>query len=223
MSAAPFDPTPMAWRALPAPPGARAVRVGLVVRDFNAPIPPVQDAAAATAATDAEALRSRLEAARTAGFAAGEAAATAHQAQSRETLEATTLAAMATALNQSTAAARSAAMEAAQGLATLLLAALASALPDASARLAADQAARLAATLGPLLTEGLAVKLNVAAGYGDAAAARIADPRVTVAEDPTLPPGDASAVWRGGGASLSLAARQAAVTDMLACFQLQES
>lgn len=223
MSAALFDPTPLAWRALPAPAGARAVRVGLVVRDFNAPVRPVEDAAVAVAAAAAEAIRLQVDAARMAGFTAGEAAATAHEALSRATQEAAALAAIATALEQSMVAARSAAMDAAQGLAALLLAALAAALPDASARLAADQAARLAAALGPLLAEGLAVRLHVAAGCGAAAVARIADPRVTVAEDPALPPGDARAAWRGGGASLSLAARQAAVAEMLASFDLQES
>ncbi len=220
MSAALFEPAPFAWRAPPVRGAARAAHGGLVVPDFDAPLPLAEDPAAELLAAAAEA--ARLETVRAADFAAGEAAGAAREAQSRMARDAAVLAAMALALEQAEAAARSAAIDGSQAVATLLLAALDAALPEAAARLAPEAAARLAAVLLPLLAEGLAVTLHVAAGCGEAAAGRLADPRVKVAEDAALPPGDARATWRGGGACLSLAARRQAVADMLACFQLRK-
>jgi hypothetical protein len=82
---------------------------------------------------------------------------------------------------------------------------------------------RLASELRPLLEEGVAVRLRVAPGVAAVAAARINDASLAVEEDPSLPPGDAVAAWRGGGAALSLAARRKAIAAVLAAFELQES
>jgi hypothetical protein len=104
----------------------------------------------------------------------------------------------------------------------MLAAALDAALPEAAARLAPEAAARLADALRPLLESGVAVTLRVAPGCAAAAAARIGDPALAIEEDQALPPGDASAAWRGGGAAVSLAARRQAVAALLQAFDLQE-
>ena len=57
----------------------------------------------------------------------------------------------------------------------------------------------------------------------DVAQPHRAEPALTITEDPSLPPGDAAAAWRGGGATLSLAARRRAVAALLHAFDLQET
>ncbi|CAA9242963.1 MAG: hypothetical protein AVDCRST_MAG08-1719, partial [uncultured Acetobacteraceae bacterium] len=57
-----------------------------------------------------------------------------------------------------------------------------------------------------------------------AAAARIGDrPGLAVEEDAALAPGDARASWRGGNAKASLAARRAAVAEIMGALGLQEA
>jgi hypothetical protein len=217
-----FQPYQVARRA--AVPAARRLAVGgFTVPDFDAPPPSdteakARAAAAALAAAAAEA--ERLEDARTAGLADGEAAGLAAAAASLAAREAAALEAIAAALADQSAALEAAAEASASALAGLLLQALDSALPAAAARLAPDCVAPFAAALAPLLAEAKAVTLHVAAGFGDATAARIADPRLAIAEDAALPPGDARACWQGGGATLSLAARRQAVAAMLEAFDL---
>ncbi|MCO6419430.1 hypothetical protein JYK14_25180, partial [Siccirubricoccus sp. KC 17139] len=130
------------------------------------------------------------------------------------------LEAIAAALTEQEAALTAAAEASAQALAELLLAALDAALPAAAARLAPESVAGLAATLAPLLAEGRSVTLFVAPGLAEPVAVRLADPRIGLAEDPALAPGDARAEWRGGGATLSLAARRQAAAALLASFGL---
>ena len=108
-------------------------------------------------------------------------------------------------------------------MARLLLAALDAALPAAAARLAPESAAELAAMLEPLLRDGVAVTLFVGTGEAESAAARIADARIAVEEDAALAPGDARASWRGGTAKASLAARRAAVAEIMGALGLQEA
>ncbi|WP_343898162.1 hypothetical protein, partial [Craurococcus roseus] len=93
-----------------------------------------------------------------------------------------------------------------------------------AARLAPDSAAALAALLEPLLRDGVAVTLHVAGGEAAGAAARIGGrPGLAVEEDAALAPGDARASWRGGSAVSSLAARRAAVAEVLGALGLQEA
>ena len=202
-----------------------ATMAGFAIPDFDAPAPvaatdPAADAAVALAAT--------LAAAEATGFAAGEAAAQQAAAVGHAAREAAALEAVAAALQEGSAAAAAASMEAAEALAGLLLGALDAALPEAAARLAPDAAARLATLLRPLVEEGVAVTLRVAPGLAAAVASRLAAPGlaltgIAITEDPALPPGDASAAWRGGGAALSLAARRQAVADLLDTFELTEA
>lgn len=189
------------------------------VPDFDAPPPPPEPDAAACAAAE---LQARLAAAREAGFAEGEATAREVAAAGLAAREAEALERIAAAMTAAATRAGDAAAEAAEALARLLLASLDAALPDVAARLAPDAAARLAVELRPLLEDGVAVTLRVAPGAAAAAAARIGATALTIAEDPALPPGDAAAQWRGGGATLSLAARRQAIAAVLRAFDLQE-
>ena len=203
---------------------------GLPIADFDAPPPPppaVPDEAAA-AADEAEiaerALAARLRAARDEGHAEGLEAGLRQAAADRSAREAAALGAIAAALDGGREEARQAAGEAALKVARLLLAALDAALPAAAARLAPESAAALAAMLEPLLRDGVAVTLFVAPGESEAAAARIGDrPGLAVEEDAALAPGDARASWRGGNAKASLAARRAAVAEIMGALGLQEA
>ena len=95
---------------------------------------------------------------------------------------------------------------------------------DRRSFMASGSAAALAATLEPLLRDGVAVTLSVATGEAEAAPARIGNaPGLAVEEDAALAPGDARASWRGGGARASLAARRAAVAEILGALGLQEA
>jgi hypothetical protein len=199
----------------------------LPIADFDAPSPPMQDQSAPAAVADAEIAErlqaARIEAARDEGYAAGLEAGLRQAADDRSAREAAALDAIAAALKDGGDAARQAAEEAARDVARLLLAALDAALPAAAARLAPESAAGLAATLEPLLRDGVAVTLFVGSGEAEAAAARIADARIAVEEDAALAPGDASASWRGGSAKASLAARRAAVAEIMGALGLQEA
>lgn len=212
-----FEPTPMPARTMARPSSAA---LAFTVPDFDAPPPgPAADPAEAEAA----ALQARLAAAREAGFAEGEATAREAAAGGLAAREAAALERIAAALAEAGRQLQAASAQAAEALAGLLLAALDAALPEAAARLAPEAAARLAAALHPLVAAGVVPTLRVAPGCAAAAAARIGPGAPDITEDPSLPPGDAAAEWRGGGARLSLAARRAAVTAMIETFALQES
>jgi flagellar biosynthesis/type III secretory pathway protein FliH len=200
----------------------------LPITDFDAPPAPIPDetvpAAAVAEAEMAERLQAaRVQAARDEGYAAGLEAGLSQTADDRSAREATALQAIAAALKEGGDAARQAADEAARDVARLLLAALDAALPVAAARLAPESAAGLAAMLEPLLRDGVAVTLFVGTGEAEMAAARIADARIAVEEDAALAPGDARASWRGGNAKASLAARRAAVAEIMCVLGLQEA
>jgi flagellar biosynthesis/type III secretory pathway protein FliH len=177
------------------------------VQDLDAPPPPPPEPtpapdlaaiAAAEAAAEAAAREAMLEAAR----------------------EAAALEAIALRLGEAGASMAEAVGEAAAELAEVLVAALGAALPAAAERLAPESAAWLAGRLAPLLQDGVAIALHVAPGLGEAAAARIGDPRLRIAEDAALAPGAVRASWRGGGADYSPEAQQAAIAELLRGFGL---
>jgi hypothetical protein len=168
-------------------------------------------------------LQARLADAREAGFAEGEASAREAAAASHAARETAALEGILAALREGREAAGEAAHEAAAGLAGLLITAISAGLPAAAARLAPETAVQLAADLRPLLEDGIAVTLRVAPGVAAAAAARINEPSLTIIEDASLPAGDATATWRGGGAIVSLADRQKAIDSVLTVFDLKES
>ncbi|MBR0657607.1 hypothetical protein, partial [Plastoroseomonas arctica] len=109
--------------------------------------------------------------------------------------------------------------DAARDLAGAVFAALDAALPGLAEARAPESAVALGARLAPLLEQGFSVALRAAPHLVAPIAARLADPRVTIDPDPSLPAGDLTASWQGGRATLDLAARRAAIrTALAACF-----
>jgi flagellar biosynthesis/type III secretory pathway protein FliH len=111
--------------------------------------------------------------------------------------------------------AQAAAATVAQDLSRLVLSMLDAALPGLAAAQAAPLAAAFAGRLAPMLEAAPEARLLVPAGLGDAVRALLGGLRVTVEEDAALPPGDARASWRAGGAALDLAARRQAIRAVL--------
>lgn len=218
----PFRPYRPGPGAAPRPVGAALVtrRIGLSVRNLDAP---EVDTAALAEQEARERLRLAEEAARGAGFAAGERAGRAAAQTELAALVATTTQAIHAALAGAEAAALEATRAGIQDIASVLLAALRAALPAAAARLAPETAAQVAKHLEPILDFAPEVTLFVAPGLGSDCAAAIGDPRFEVREDPAVAPGDARATWRGGGARSSLAERTAAMANILRAFGLQEN
>ena len=223
-----FEPVLMLAR----PRASARVEMPFDVPDLDAPPPPPEvepapDAAAiaaAEAATEAAVREAMLEAARQAGFADGEAAGRTAEAASRAAREVAVLEAIALRLAEAGDNIGQAVDAAATQLAGVLLAALGAALgaalPVAAERLTPDSAAWLAGRLAPLLEDGVAVALHVAPGHGEAAAARLANSRLRIAEDTALAPGAVRAAWRGGGAEFSPEVQRAAIADLLRGFGL---
>ena len=218
-----FEPIiPGAWRQ----PASATVTRGLLVPDFDAPMV-AEEPGPDPALLEAEARAAALLEAERQGFAAGEAAGRAAASAAREQVVAESLARIAARLealqDEARRVSEATAAECATALARLLLAALDAALPEAAARLAPESVVAFAESLRPILDQVPRLSLAVAPGLAAACAARIGDARVEVTEDPGLAPGDARAAWRGGGATLSLAARRQAVAALLAGYGLTES
>ena len=112
-------------------------------------------------------------------------------------------------------AAREAAAAVAQDLAGLVLSVLDAALPGLAAEHGAALAAAFAGRVAPMLEVAPEARLLVPPGLGDAVRGLLGPAAVAVEEDAALPPGDARAVWRGGGARLDLAARREAIRQLL--------
>lgn len=112
-------------------------------------------------------------------------------------------------------AARQAAEAVAQDLARLVLSMLDAALPGLAAEHGAPLAAAFARRVAPVLEAEPEARLQVAPGFGEAVRGLLGPSIITVEEDAALPPGDARAVWRGGGAALDLAARRQAIRQLL--------
>ncbi|MEO3473312.1 hypothetical protein AAFN86_15695 [Roseomonas sp. CAU 1739] len=112
-------------------------------------------------------------------------------------------------------AAREAAGAVAQDLARLVIAMLDAALPGLAADHAAPLAAAFARRVAPVLEVTPEARLLVPPGLGDAVRALLGASVIAVEEDASLPPGDARATWRGGGAALDLAMRRQAIGRVL--------
>ena len=200
----------------------------LDIPDLDGGGAPTQRAQRAAAQAEAEraARQAALDAARAEGFTAGEAAgraeAAAAHAAARETAEAVALAAAAASLGTIAATADATIGRGAEALARLILAALDAALPAAAARLAPETAALLVTEIQPVLERAGTVHLSVAPGLAAGIGSRLADPRLTIAEDPALAPGDARAAWADGAATMRLQDRRAALTAMLASLGLAD-
>jgi hypothetical protein len=207
-----FQPLPGSSISVFADQGRRSSLPGYAP-SFAAPAAPVPTDPALLLAEAMEAGRVEAHAE---GYAAGHAAAMAEVQRAEDAVIAAALTAVPAALARLSDIAGSAARAEALALGGLLLGAFDAALPAEAARATPEAAARLAARLTPLLDQEIAVTLRVAPALAEAVAAKIADPRLTVAADERLPPGDLRAEWRGGHAVFDLAARRAAIRSALA-------
>jgi flagellar biosynthesis/type III secretory pathway protein FliH len=119
------------------------------------------------------------------------------------------------ALREGHAAAALAARDAADDVARLALAMLDAALPGLAARNGAALAAAFANRLVPMLESAPEARLLVAGGLGEVTRGLLGPVAITIEEDAALPPGDARAEWRSGGAALDLAARRREIRGVL--------
>jgi flagellar biosynthesis/type III secretory pathway protein FliH len=119
------------------------------------------------------------------------------------------------ALRAGHAAAAEAARNAAEDVARLALAMLDAALPGLAAQNGAALVAAFARRLRPMLESAPEARLLVAPGLVEATRALLGTATIAIEEDAALPPGDARAEWRSGGAALDLAARRQAIRGVL--------
>ncbi|MBR0650522.1 hypothetical protein GXW78_12680 [Roseomonas terrae] len=155
-----------------------------------------------------EPLEPLLEEARRGGWEDGLAEGLRRAAASQEAAAVRIAEAGVDALRLGEAQAHAAATAAAHDLSRLVLSMLDAALPGLAADQAASLAAAFARRVAPMLEAVPEARLLVPAGFGDAVRALLAPTRIAVEEDAALPPGDARAAWRAGGAALDLAARR---------------
>jgi hypothetical protein len=112
-------------------------------------------------------------------------------------------------------AARGVAEAVAHDLSRLVLSVLDAALPGLAAEHGAPLAAAFARRVAPVLEAAPEARLLVPAGLGEAVRGLLGASAITVEEDATLPPGDARAEWRGGGATSDLAGRRQDIRRVL--------
>ena len=156
-----------------------------------------------------------IEEARRIAFADGHAAGL-REAAAAAPAQAARVAALALeALREGRAAAAAAAHDAAEEVARLALAMLDAALPGLAAGNAAGLAAAFAQRLLPMLQGAPEARLLVAPGLAAPTQALLGSLGIVIEEDAALPPGDARAEWRSGGAALDLAARRQAIRGVL--------
>lgn len=167
------------------------------------------------AGPDPDEIAALVEQARRAGHAEGraEGLAAAAAAREAEVASAVTLAAEALAVARQDA--LRAAEETAIGLARLALSMMDAALPGLAADHGAAIAAAFARRIAPALQSMPEPRILVAPGFAEDVSALLGAAGLTIGEDPALAPGDARAEWRGGAATLDLAARRQDIARVL--------
>ena len=158
-----------------------------------------------------ETLRAVAASAREDGFAAGRASMTQEAAQRA----AESLAQIAKSLAVSQQASAEIAAEASNGVARVALAMLDAALPGLAAQQSAALVADFAERLRPALAFLPEAHLHVAPSLIEVVRTLVGDLAVTLVPDAALAPGDARAIWQGGGAEFDIAARRAAMAEAL--------
>jgi len=158
-----------------------------------------------------ETLRAVAAAAREDGFAAGRAS----MAQETAQRAAESLAQVVKILGATQQASADIAAEASHGMAGLAIAMLEAALPGMAARQGAQLIGDFAERLRPALAFLPQAELRLNPALIEEVASLVGDLPVTLVPDAALAPGDARAVWQGGGAEFDLAARRAAIMDVL--------
>lgn len=158
-----------------------------------------------------ETLRAVAAAARDDGFAAGRAS----MAQETAQRAAESVAQVAKILAASHQAAEEIAAEASSGMASLALAMLEAALPGLAAHHSAQLIGDFTERLRPALAFLPHAEIRVNPALLEEVRTLTGDLAVTLVPDAMLAPGDARAAWQGGGAEFDLAARRAAIRDVL--------
>lgn len=156
-----------------------------------------------------------LEQARRDGFEEGLAEGLRHAAEAERTGAARTAAIAVEALRLGHDAAYDAATAAAQDVARLMLSVLDAALPGLAAERGAPLAGAFAQRIAPVLRSEPQARLLVPPGLADTIRGLLGTIDIVVAEDPAIPPGDARAEWRSGGAAFDLASRRQAIRQLL--------
>lgn len=158
-----------------------------------------------------ETLRAVAAAAREDGFAAGRASM-AQEAAQRAT---ESLAQVARILAASQQTAADMAAEASNGMAGMAIAMLEAALPGLASRQGAQLIGDFAERLRPALAFLPQAEIRLNPALVEEVRALAGDLPVTLVPDAALAPGDARAAWQGGGAEFDLAARRAAIMDVM--------
>jgi len=158
-----------------------------------------------------ETLRAVAAAAREDGFAAGRAS----MAQEAAQRAAESLAQVTKILAASQQTAADIAAETSHGMAGLAIAMLEAALPGLAARQGAQLIGDFAERLRPALAFLPQAELRLSPALVEEVRSLVGDLPVTLVPDAAIAPGDARAVWQGGGAEFDLAARRAAIMDVL--------
>lgn len=199
-----------------APPPQRAFMPTVLIAALDAarreaaaaPPPP------AAPAPEPEPIEPLLEEARRGGWEDGLAEGLRRGAATQEA-EATRVAAAAIeALRRGEEAAREAAAAMARDLARLVLSVLDAALPGLAEEHAAPLAAAFARRIAPVLEVAPEACLMVPRGLAGPVRALLGVTAIAVEEDAELPPGDARAAWRKGGAALDLGQRRQAIRQV---------
>ena len=107
------------------------------------------------------------------------------------------------------------AAEASNGMAGLALAMLEAALPGLASRQGAQLIGDFAERLRPALAFLPHAEIRLNPALVEEVRALAGALPVTLVPDAALAPGDARAVWQGGGAEFDLAARRAAIMDVM--------
>ena len=156
-----------------------------------------------------------LAEARRSGWEDGHAAGLAEATGARDAAAARAADHALAALRDAQDAARAAAEEVATGLARIAVAMMDAALPGLAAENGAALAAAFARRIAPALEAMPEARLLVPPGCAAETRALLGAATLAIEEDAALPPGDARAEWRGGGAALDLAARRREIRRVL--------
>ncbi|NKC29824.1 FliH/SctL family protein [Falsiroseomonas selenitidurans] len=175
------------------------------------PEPPPPDPAALAEAARAEGVLQG----RAIGHAAGLKEGRAEQAAAQQAAIQRALERIATQMAGAEQAGQATAEAGAQALAGLLMQVLDLALPGAAARLGPEIVAHLVPPLRQAIADRPEAVLHVAPGLVEAVAALLPPGSPPVVADAALPAGDARVAWRDGAVVIALAARRAAIAQVL--------
>ncbi|WP_439596919.1 hypothetical protein [Falsiroseomonas sp.] len=191
------------------------MKLALPLPDLGAPPEPPPPPPPDPEVLLAEARAAGIVEGRALGHAAGLAEGRAEQARAQEAAIQRALERTSGLLAEAAEVGRETASASAEALALLLLRMLDHALPGAAARLGADIVPHLLVPMLPAIADRPEAVLHVAPKLAEAIAARMPHGGPEVRGDAAVAPGDARLAWRDGALVVSLAARRAAVAEVL--------